>query len=135
MSVFGRRLGRAIARNHAETNIADADARLRGRTYAIPFEQVWQAARALASGGLRGFRLIDSDDYEGIISAEWRALFSRSVSDVVIHITLDYDAQTRVDMQSRSRRKAGDLGRNARLIGRFMRRLDQRLTQPAKAKR
>jgi hypothetical protein len=135
VSVFGRRLGRALARNHAETKIADRDPRLRGRTYAIPFEQVWQAARALASGGLRGCRLIESDDYEGIISAEWKALFSRSISDVLIRITLDYNAQTRVDVQSRSRRKAGDLGRNARLIGRFLRKLDYRLTHPPKPKR
>ncbi|MGQ0563132.1 MAG: DUF1499 domain-containing protein [Gemmatimonadota bacterium] len=127
MSVFLRRLGRALSRNHAQTSIDDIDPRLRGRTYAIPFEQVWQAARALAGGGLRRWRIIESDDYEGIIHAEARTLFLRFVDDVVITIRLDDDAQTRADMQSRSRKGRFDFGANARRIGKFFRSLDQKL--------
>lgn len=122
-------MGRAISRNHAETSIDDPDPRLRGRTYAVPFEQVWQAATTLASGGLRRWRIVESDDYEGIIRAESRTLLWRFVDDVVISIRLDHDAQTRVDMQSRSRKGSADLGTNARRIGKFFRTLDQRLKQ------
>ncbi|HEV8693938.1 MAG TPA: DUF1499 domain-containing protein [Lysobacter sp.] len=121
-----RRVGRAIWLNHAETSPHDADPRLRGRTYAIPFEQVWQAVGRLASGGLRRWRLIASDDHDGIIHAEARTLFGK-VDDVLITISLDADAQTRVDVQARARQRSGDLGRNARRIGKFCRSLDQRL--------
>lgn len=135
--MFGRRLVRALSRNHAETTFNDSDPRLRGRTYAIPFEQVWQAARALADHGLHRWSLIDSDDYEGILAAESRSLFWRSISDVIIRISLDHDAQTRVDVQARSRRGGVDLGANARRIGSFFRALDQHVSQPgpARAKR
>ena len=53
----------------AETSPDERDPRLRGRTYAIPFDRVWEAARALASGGLRRWQIIESDDYEGVIRA------------------------------------------------------------------
>lgn len=133
MSLLGTRLLRGLTHNYAASSIAERDPRLRGRTYAIPFEQVWQAARALASGGLRRWRLIDSDDYEGVIHAEARSLVFRSVADVEINITLDQDGQTRVDVRSQSRKRGGDLGRNARRIGKFFRTLDQRLYAPRPA--
>ena len=127
--MLARRLARALSRNDAETAIDDADPRLRGRTYAIPFEQVWQAARSLAGGGLRRWRIVEEDDYEGLIRAESRTLIWRFVDDVVIRIILDADAQTRVDMQSRSRKGGIDFGTNARRIGKFFRALDRKLQQ------
>jgi uncharacterized protein (DUF1499 family) len=127
LSLFLRRLGRAVTRNHAETSINDVDPRLRGRTYAIPFEQVWQAAHSLASGGLRRWRVIESDDYEGLIQAESRTLLWRFVDDVLISIRLDENAQTRVDVQSRSRKGGADLGANARRIAKFFKALDHKL--------
>ena len=127
MSLFLRRLGRGITRNHAETSFNDGDPRLRGRTYAIPFEQVWQASLALAGGGLRGWRILESDDYDGLIHAEARTLVLRFVDDVLITIRLDEDAQTRVDVQSRSRKGGADLGTNARRIGKFFKALDHKL--------
>ena len=127
--MLARRLARALSRNDAETAIDDADPRLRGRPYAIPFEQVWQAARSLAGGGLRRWRIVEEDDYEGLIRAESRTLIWRFVDDVVIRIILDADAQTRVDMQSRSRKGGIDFGTNARRIGKFFRALDRKLQQ------
>lgn len=132
MSVAGRRILRAVTRNFAVTAKHDADRRLRGRTYAIPFEQVWQAARSLAGGGLRGWRITDSDDYEGIIRAEARTPIFRFVDDVIIRIVLDNNAQTRVDLESVSRKGGVDFGTNARRIGRFCRMLDRKLAQPAR---
>ena len=127
MSLFFRRIGRALSRNTAQTAEGDPDPRLRGRTYAIPFEQVWQASLALAGGGLRRWRVIDSDDNEGVIRAESTSLVWRFVDDITITIRLDHDAQTRVDVQSRSRKGTADLGANARRIAKFFRALDKRL--------
>lgn len=135
MRKVARRMGYALTRNQAATAADHWDPRLRGRTYAIPFEQVWQAARALASGALRGWRLVDADDYEGVIIAEARTLVLRYVDDVTIRIYLDADAQTRVDVQSRSRKGSGDLGANARRIARFLRALDRAVAPPAKKSR
>ena len=135
MSIFARRLGHALTRNQAATAPDHWDPRLRGRTYAIPFEQVWQAALALAKGGLRGFVLVDSDDYEGIINAEARTLVLRYTDDVRIRVYLDENAQTRVDVESRSRKGGADFGANARRTGRFLRALDRKLLHPAKKAR
>jgi hypothetical protein len=132
VSLRGRRLVTGLRRNHVVTAPDHWDPRLRGRTYAIPFEQVWQASMALAKGGLRRWKLIDSDDVEGIINAESRTFVWRFVDDVRIRVYLDENAQTRVDVESKSRKGTGDWGTNARRVHRFLRALDRKLTQPAK---
>ena len=121
---------RALTANVAETAPEAADPRLRGRTYAIPFDAVWRAASDLAAGQ-RGWTITASDDYEGTIQAEARTLVMRFVDEVTIRIRLDDNAQTRVDMRSASRKGVGDFGTNARRIGRFMRLLDKRLLEGA----
>jgi hypothetical protein len=117
----------ATRRNQVATALDHWDPRRRGRTYAIPFEQVWQAALGLARGGLRRWKVIDSDDTEGVINAESKTFIMRYVDDVRIHITLDEDAQTRVDLFSRSRKGSADFGTNARRINRFLNSLDRKL--------
>jgi hypothetical protein len=129
-----RRFGRALARNYVTTAQDHWDPRLRGRTYAIPFEQVWQAALALANGGLRRWHVVSSDDYEGVIHAESKTLLLRFTDDVTIRVYLDEDAQTRVDVESRSRKGSADFGSNARRVGRFLRALDRKLMPPAPRK-
>jgi hypothetical protein len=98
-----------------------------GRTYAIPFDHVWTAALYLADGGFRRWSVVDADDGAGIIHATSTTPVLRSVDDVHVRIALDMNAQTRVDVRSRSRRGRGDLGRNRRAIGAFVRRLDEEL--------
>ncbi|HEY0809412.1 MAG TPA: DUF1499 domain-containing protein [Longimicrobiales bacterium] len=129
---MARRLFHALTRNAVATAEDHWDSRLRGRTYAIPFEQVWQASLALANGGLRRWKVISSDDYEGVINAEAKTLFWRFKDDVMIRVYLDENAQTRVDLQSRSRKGAADFGTNARRVHRFLRALDRKLMPPAK---
>jgi hypothetical protein len=124
-----RRLVAGLTQTQARTTPSSEDARLRGRTYAVPFERVWQAAMKLAGGGLRGWKMTHADDHDGVIHAESRPLVFGSRSDVVITITLDADAQTRVDMTSAFRKGIGDLGSNSRRIGRFFRALDRALGQ------
>jgi hypothetical protein len=123
----GRRLVRALSRNVAETAPDADDPRLRTRTYAIPFDDVWRAALAMADGGLRGWRVIAADDQDGSIVAEAVTPVFRFVDDVRIRIVLDDNAQTCVDLHSASRVGRADLGANARRIARFLGRLDARL--------
>lgn len=132
MSVLARRLGLALTRNRVATAQDHWDPRLRGRTYHVPFEQVWQASLTLAGGGLRRWKIVDSDDYEGVINAESKTFFLRMVDDVQIRVTLDEDAQTRVDVLSASRKGKADFGTNARRIVRFLRALDRKLMPPAR---
>jgi hypothetical protein len=125
------RVKRALSENAAETSPQAEDARLRGRTYAVPFEDVWRAALGLADGGRRGWRLISADDETGEIVAEARTLVFGFVDDVTLRIVLDADAQTRIDMRSASRTGRADLGTNARRIADFFRRLDTLVRQPS----
>jgi hypothetical protein len=117
-----------LGRNFAETAQAHEDARLRGRTYAIPFEDVWNAALALASVGQRGWRVVRSDDEEGVINAVARTMRGRT-DDIVIRVSLDEDAQTRVDARAVARQGRTDWGRNARRLRRFFRALDSAVVE------
>ena len=113
--------------NQAATDLHAADQRLRGRTYAIPFEDVWNAAVVLAGGGLRGWSLISADDQRGLIEAHVRGGPLRPEMDVRIRIRLDRNGQTRADLRVASRSERGDLGRSRRSVARFTARLDRKL--------
>lgn len=127
MKLFLKRLWWALTRNRAVTRPDHADPRLRGRTYAIPFQEVWTAALELADGGLRRWHIISADDQEGLIRAEARSRVFRFVDDVDVVIELDENGQTRVDVSSASRTGWADVGTNARRVARFCRRLDAAL--------
>lgn len=118
---------RGVTRNVAFTSPGSPDARLRGRTYAIPFEDVWQASVELIDGGLKRWKLLEADDQEGIIRGVARGRLDRFTSAITVRITLDPDAQTRVDALSASRTGRADLGVNARRLHRYFRALDARL--------
>ncbi len=100
---------------------------LSGRTYAIPFGTVWEAAVRLAAGGLRGWAVTASDDLAGIVEARVRGLLRLFPAAVVITVSLDDDAQTRVDLAAEGRHRGGDLGVNASRIRRFFSALDRAL--------
>jgi hypothetical protein len=120
---------RGLTTSVAETAQAHEDVRLRGRTYAIPFEDVWSAASALATVGLRGWRVVSSDDQAGVIQAEATTFFRKKVDDIVVRISLDENAQTRVDARAAARLGRGDWGRNARRLHRFFRALDRAVVE------
>lgn len=115
---------RGLTENRATTDPASEDPRLIGRTYAIPFENVWQAAKQLASGRLKGWTLWVADDQDGLMEASLRPYLFLKAADVRIVIGLDENAQTRVDLASVSRTERGDFGRSRRAIGRFLEQLD-----------
>ncbi len=118
---------RGFTRNVAFTTPEAEDPRMRGRTYAIPFEEVWQASLHLVDGGLRRWELLEADDREGIVRGVAGSLLDRFSSAVTIRITLDFNAQTRVDALSAARTGRYDLGSNARKLRKFFRALDRTL--------
>lgn len=117
----------ATARARAETDPRSADPRLRGRTYAIPFERVWSTAVAAIHGGLPRWRMLSHDDQKGIILAEARTAVLRRDVDIHIRMGLDANGQTRVDVRTALRGAHGDLGSTRRLIASFLVELDRRL--------
>jgi hypothetical protein len=113
--------------NGARTDRRSRDAALRGRTYAIPFDRVWNAALQLASGELSGWGVNRSDDHAGVLDAVASPLLFGPMADVRVRIGLDANGQTRVDVEARSRTSRGDLGGNRRRIRRFIAALDRKL--------
>jgi hypothetical protein len=122
-------LRRRLASDRAYTAPDAANPRLRGRTYAIPFEAVWQASLDLMKGGLRGWNVLEADDEEGVMEGAVQGWFQRFDSGVTVRISLDRDAQTRVDAVSATIAGRADMGTNARRLTRFFRALDQSLEQ------
>jgi hypothetical protein len=118
---------RALVGSDARTDPGSPDRALRGRTYAIPFDRVWNAALSVADGELRGWKLVSSDDVGGIINAEATSSLPRRVTDVRVTIGLDSDGQTRVDAQASERRGSVETGGNGRRLKRFMTALDHAL--------
>lgn len=122
---LGNRFRKALGDGAAETRPDAHDPRFRGRTYAIPFESVWQASLTVLNQLGCPIRL--ANDRDGIIIASATRLFPRRVDDVTVSVVLDKDAQTRVDMRSVTREARSDLGGNARRVTRFFELLDRRL--------
>lgn len=100
------------------------DERLWGRTYAIPFDRVWKAAKALADGGLRGWTLDHDDDREGVLEAVSLTWPGKKRDEVTVTVRLDENAQTRVDVHCRRTEGAAIRRRHPRIIGRFLKKLD-----------
>lgn len=118
--------------NRARTRPDAPDPRLRGRAYAVPFAQVWEAA--LETAGTRArWTVTESDARTGEIRAEARTVLWKFVDDVTIRVSLDGDGLTRVDLASASRLGGFDFGVNARRIARFLHALDRRLRRPQPA--
>jgi uncharacterized protein (DUF1499 family) len=120
------RIWRALTQNSAQTHEDADDPRLRGRTYFVPFATVWDEILKMIESHPR-WKLLRADEGAGLIHAEATTRLFRFVDDVRFKVKLDQNALTRVDMWSASRVGRGDLGVNARRIGRFFRELDRRL--------
>jgi hypothetical protein len=116
-----------LTRNQAETDPHAADPRLRGRTYAIPFDRVWNAALELCGGGLKGWSVLSADDEEGSIRGQALTRLLKRPIDVRVRIGLDGNGQTRVDVAAILLNQKRDLGANVRRIHRFMEALDAKL--------
>ena len=111
----------------AATRLDHEDPTLRGRRYAIPYQLVWVEAVRLVNSRSPRWSLLEANDQTGCLRAESTSVLFHLVDDVEIRIHLDSDAQTRVDLTSRSRWGKWDLGVNARRIRHFLRDLDSQL--------
>jgi len=115
----------------ATTTAPDAtDPRLRGRTYAIPFDAVWHAALALTTGGglTRRWQVTHADDQAGVIEARLTTALLRQVDLVTVRIGLDENGQTRVDLECRRETGRPRSLRHPRLAGGFAKALDRALS-------
>lgn len=121
------RIARSLTEKEAETSPDAEDPRLRGRTYTIRFEDVWQAAITVIRTKLRGWVVVIDNDRMGRIDALATSLFRGVETEVVVTVGLDENGQTRVDLSATTRTETRDWGRSRRLIGRFTRKLDREL--------
>ena len=80
---------RGFTENTARTSPDSDDPVLAGRTYAIPFDAVWEAALVLAGGALRAWTLVSSDDQLGVIRADVRSVLLPLEANVLVSVTLD----------------------------------------------
>jgi hypothetical protein len=101
------------------------DPRLRGRTYAFPFEDVWQGTLRLVRGKLRGWSLEFADDREGVVNALVTSRVKWLQGVVEVRIQLDQDAWTRVDATAATPGAFHDFGVNSRRLRHFFQRLDR----------
>lgn len=124
--MFTSRLARALTKYRAETNPWSEDPRLIGRTYAIPFEEVWRTCMKFVAEHNR-WRLLQADDLVGFIRVRCTTLVFRFEDILEIRVGLDENGLTRVDVRAGSKRHRGDLGMNARRVGRFFKKLDRLL--------
>ena len=74
------------------------DPRLRGRTYAIPFDGVWKAALKVSNKQMRGWSVLYIDDQTGVIVAEALRLLWKHKDDVRISIGLDAVSYTHLTL-------------------------------------
>ncbi|MEO5509343.1 MAG: DUF1499 domain-containing protein [Longimicrobiales bacterium] len=107
------------------TSPEHSDTRLQGRTYAIPFEDVWQGALRIIREKSKRWSLDTADDQEGVINADVRGLYKKLNGTVVVRVALDAEGQTRVDAHARTPAAFTDFGVNARRLDRFFRGLDR----------
>ena len=128
------RIWRGLTRNRARTRADSDDPRLVGRTYPVPFTQVWDAVMETASSRAR-WTVTEADPRRGVLRAEARTLLWRFTDDVEVTVSLDGDGLTRVDLVSASRVGGADLGANARRIARFLHALDRRLGRDGRGRR
>lgn len=131
MSLVLRRAWRAITSSRADTRPDARDPRLHGRTYTIPFEDVWQATMSLVRYTLPGWGVVKADDELGRIVASAEGRLIRLPSRIVMRIGLDENGQTRVDVEA-STKGPVDFGVNARRIDACLRNLDRLLANGQK---
>lgn len=93
----------------------------------MPFARVWEAVLHLIEGGISGWSLTHADEGAGQAMGEVSSPVTRQIHHVVVHIWLDAEGQTCLDVGCRNRASRGDLGASRRHVLAFLRSLDGRL--------
>lgn len=120
-------MSKEVAKKADRTGAGPVAAELKGRTYAIPFDTIWQALITLASGRLRGWTIVFEDAHVGVIEAEMRNLMRPVPGKAVISMALDANAQTCVDLVVEATDETGDTETNRRRLWRLVNALDHML--------
>jgi hypothetical protein len=113
----------------SETDAADPPKRvvasmsgdLAPRVWAIPFERVWRAARAVVEA--EGATIERDDGTAGVLVGSGRSGFPAQSWRVEVRVSLDENAQTRADVEV-ALLEGIDLGRTGRRARRLLERLD-----------
>ena len=113
--------------DEVRTHALHDDPTLRGRTYAIPFSRVWKAVEELTGKDLRGWTILEADEDDGLLKAECVSLFFKRVDDLEVHLSLDENALTRVDVWGAPREGTGSTRRITRRIRGLFKALDRAL--------
>ena len=111
------------ARPNFRTDPDHVRAELRGRTYAVPFDRVWDAAGAVIAS-LRGWTLLEADDRAGWMTIRAEGWPFKATAELRVTVKLDENAQTRVDLVSVPEKGSGGVGAARRRVIRFFRGLD-----------
>lgn len=113
--------------NQARTHPRAEDPRLRGRTYTIPFETVWQGCLSVGRA-LPSWSVHRSDDRAGTIRCVVASGLLFPAVYVDVDVGLDDNGQTRVDVEATSATERTNLGRSRRLVIRYISALDSALS-------
>lgn len=97
-----------------------------GRTYAVPFAEVWDAVAAEIDSR-RGWEIVYSDEERGLFTVICRSRLRRSADDLSIWVRLDDFGLTRVDARAGSREGRLTPGANRRRVLDLLRALDDAL--------
>ena len=97
-----------------------------GRTYAIPFADVWDAVAARVAAQ-RGWELVHADEERGLFTIVCRSRLRRSVDDLSIWVRLDEDGLTRLDVRAGSREGRQTPGANRKRVTELLQALDDAL--------
>ncbi len=97
-----------------------------GRTYTVPFAEVWDAATADIRGR-RGWEIVHADEERGLLTVVCRSRLRRSSDDLSVWVRLDEYGLTRVDARAGSREGRLSPGANRRRIVELLEALDEAL--------
>lgn len=97
-----------------------------GRTYTVPFADVWDAATADIRGR-RGWEIVHADEERGLLTVVCRSRFRRSSDDLNVWVRLDEYGLTRVDARAGSREGRLSPGANRRRVVELLEALDEAL--------
>ena len=97
-----------------------------GRTYTVPFAEVWDAATADIRGR-RGWEIVHADEERGLLTVVCRSRLRRSSDDLSVWVRLDEYGLTRVDARAGSREGRLTPGANRRRILDLLESLDRTL--------
>lgn len=97
-----------------------------GRTYTVPFAEVWDAATADIRAR-RGWEIVHADEERGLLTIVCRSRLRRGSDDLSVWVRLDEFGLTRVDARACSREGRASPGANRRRVVEFLEALDETL--------